>query len=417
MDHAARGAAALNAGNYNEAITHYTKAIASSPQAVIYYIKRATAYQRSAPPDHTSALRDAETAVVLADKRGKRELIAQAQLRRAVALFGLDQWANAGFCFGVVRKLNEKETSLGIWDSKVKTKLQGIAEHDERREITVKELPDLPEVGQQENKEEKTHGKSAEVEEKASVAEGKKPEGVQTPANKIRHEWYQTTDNVVITLLAKGVPKDKAVIDIQEGSVSISFPLPNSSTFDFSLEPLFAPINSATSTSAIMSTKIEIILKKATPGQKWPSLEGSHPINGKEIESQDQSNASESVKRAVLNSASAPAYPTSSRSGPKNWDKLATDLTKKPKKAATEGDKDSKEEDDGIDEFDDEGGDPVNGFFKKLYAGADPDTRRAMMKSYQESNGTALSTNWSEVGKGKVETSPPDGMEAKKWEA
>jgi suppressor of G2 allele of SKP1 len=30
-----------------------------------------------------------------------------------------------------------------------------------------------------------------------------------------------------------------------------------------------------------------------------------------------------------------------------------------------------------------------------------------MMKSYIESNGTALSTNWSEVGKGKVETSPP----------
>ena len=33
-----------------------------------------------------------------------------------------------------------------------------------------------------------------------------------------------------------------------------------------------------------------------------------------------------------------------------------------------------------------------------------------MMKSYQESNGTALSTDWNDVKKGKVETRPPDGQ-------
>lgn len=33
-----------------------------------------------------------------------------------------------------------------------------------------------------------------------------------------------------------------------------------------------------------------------------------------------------------------------------------------------------------------------------------------------ESNGTVLSTNWKEVGAKKVEGSPPDGMEMKKWE-
>jgi len=33
-----------------------------------------------------------------------------------------------------------------------------------------------------------------------------------------------------------------------------------------------------------------------------------------------------------------------------------------------------------------------------------------------ESNGTVLSTNWKEVGTKKVEGSPPDGMELKKWE-
>lgn len=57
----------------------------------------------------------------------------------------------------------------------------------------------------------------------------------------------------------------------------------------------------------------------------------------------------------------------------------------------------------------------IDAFFQQLYADADDDTRRAMMKSYQESGGTSLSTNWSEVSKGKVETKPPSGMEAKKW--
>lgn len=33
-----------------------------------------------------------------------------------------------------------------------------------------------------------------------------------------------------------------------------------------------------------------------------------------------------------------------------------------------------------------------------------------------ESNGTVLSTNWKEVGSKKVEGSPPDGMEMRKWE-
>lgn len=57
----------------------------------------------------------------------------------------------------------------------------------------------------------------------------------------------------------------------------------------------------------------------------------------------------------------------------------------------------------------------IDSFFQQLYADADDDTRRAMMKSYQESGGTSLSTNWSQVSKGKVETKPPSGMEAKKW--
>ena len=100
-----------------------------------------------------------------------------------------------------------------------------------------------------------------------------------------------------------------------------------------------------------------------------------------------------------------PAYPTSSKFGPKDWDAIvrSSKSTEKDGSATLEDDDDY------------EGGDEANHFFKKLFKGASPEAQRAMMKSYTESNGTALSTDWNEVSKGKVETVPPDGMEAKEW--
>lgn len=40
--------------------------------------------------------------------------------------------------------------------------------------------------------------------------------------------------------------------------------------------------------------------------------------------------------------------------------------------------------------------DDINFFFQDVFSGGDEDSKRAMMKSYQESNGTCLSTDWKE---------------------
>lgn len=151
--------------------------------------------------------------------------------------------------------------------------------------------------------------------------------------------------------------------------------------------------------------KIEFTFIKAQPG-KWPNFgreELTKPdpstlpeANGVDAENNHKSSApAPTATTANLTSdkpqPKGPAYPTSSKKGPKDWDNLEE-----------YGAQDEDESD-------------VNAFFKNLYKGATPDQQRAMMKSFQESNGTSLSTDWDSVSKGEVETNPPDGVEAKKW--
>ena len=398
MDEAAKGAAALSSGDIDAAVSHYNNAITANNQAVSYYIKRSTANNRLSPPNHDAALQDAEIALKLAQDRQKRELIAEAQLRRGISLFNLGRFVDAKQCLLWSKALNEKGSGLGVWLAKADSKVADNAE------ASIQQYPevDIPRA----EKSDRPAGMEPKDQDTPRQSE-KKAEYVHLVPSRIRHEWYQSAETVTIALLAKGVPKDKALINIEMRSLGISFPLQNGSDFEFTLDPLFASIDPSLSSSKIMSSKVEFYLRKTRPGQKWPSIEGSenpgHAANDKE------GNATAFAPKEL---SAAPAYPTSSKSGPKNWDKVASDLTKKSKKEAQN--RDSKEN--GSEEQDDyEGGDEVNGFFQKLYAGADPDVKRAMMKSYQESNGTALSTNWSEVGKKKVGTSPPDGMVAKKW--
>lgn len=436
MDLAARGASALSASNFHEAISQYTKAISLNPKAVDYYIKRSTAYQRASPPDHQAALHDAEIALVLAVKRAKRELIAQAQHRRAIALYHLERYGDAQFVFDIFKKLDPKDKTLPIWEAKLKGKVKELAEDDEKMKVTVKEIPDIelptPEAAKAPangaaTSAEKANGSAAQTSTAATPA----PTAagvVQTPPSKIKHDWYQNNDAVYLSLLAKGVPKDKATINIEERAVSISFPT-ITSDFDFTLDPLFAPINASASSYNITPNKVELVLKKATPGTKWKSLEAPAAAPNESAPttaSISVSQAQPSLPARPAAPDAPPAYPTSSRTGPKNWDKLARDLTTaKPTKPSTDASsnpstkaaaEDEPEDDPAWTQEDDfESGDPAQSFFKQLYANANPDTRRAMMKSYYESNGTALSTDWNEVGKGPVQTSPPDGMVARKW--
>ncbi|KAI1964032.1 Cochaperone protein [Ophidiomyces ophidiicola] len=467
MDFAAQGAKAISASNFPLAIQNFTQALTVNPHATDYYIKRSTAYLRLKPadggPDFKAALRDAEMAVALGIRRARRELILAGQLRRAIVLYQMNQFGDADFLFRFLRgkightkpkslsddamsamnpadkstaarEASNREQELTIWEIKVASQLQKLAPGDEKAKVTVEEIPsitipdptelkklyqaqlkdmkagiELSSVQARKNEDNTSNtlrgsfkastGGSDAVGAQTNSTSVEIPSGPQDPASKkYRHEWYQNHDTVVVTLYAKGVPKDKAEIEIQERSLSITFPTGISSDSTFSLDPLFAAVDVEESKSSVMSTKVEIILRKRQPGQKWASLESSPVPSGETVTYPVPSTSS------AFAVGKAPAYPTSARGGAKDWDKVAAELS--AKKATDTSDK-SKDADADSDLEEYNAGDPVDAFFKKLYANADDDTRRAMMKSYYESKGTALSTNWSEVGKGPVQEHPP----------
>ncbi len=455
MEAAARGATALENKDFRGALDAYTRALIEHPLSPDYLTQRSIAFTRLNPPRNDLALKDAELAVLSAQKRAVREKIYAAQLRRMVTLYGLGRYADAAFLVEKLRPLSPKDSKkhkmeVDMWAAKIRTKQIGKPE----QEVTITEVPEYPLPSEKKMLEQvkmqlDPDGKYVFPEDAAaaaaiqlskqatSAAPTAPPAGMtkdgamdaqsapsatevtatssSSAAPKIRHEWYQNNQSVTLTLYAKGVAKDAADIEINADSVYITFPHPSNldSTFTFTLDPLFALVDPAQSTANVMSTKIEINLRKAQAGQKWHTLEGSAPLKPAEASAnRDSTTASTAAARPATSTATAPAYPTSSRTGPKNWDKLANDLhaqskTKQKKQSSkkiTEG-SDSASEGDGEAEVDSdyESGDPVDGFFKKIYSNADPDTRRAMQKSFLESNGTSLSTNWPEVSKGKVE--------------
>ena len=398
----ARGKQLIEEKKLDEAIVALTSALKESPTSPVYLTTRALAYQRN--KQYPEALADADAAVVYAHKREKRELIIDAQLRRGIVLYNLQRYGDARAVFDIVKRMKKDHKEVSMWQGQVDYKVKLLGEDHEQMQVTVKEIPDLDaealRVGEKGPQASKTNGSPTPTIATTSAAAAASapapaPAAIQqTPVDKIRTDWYQNNQNVYLTLLARGVPADKTQIDITERTLSVTFPVAASgSTYDLTYDPLFAAVKPDNCIIRVLPTKVEIILSKAVPGQKWHALESSEPVVADAPSADAPSSATETPKSTTYISPPStlgPVYPTSSKSGPKNWDNIAA------------GDDD--DEDDG-----------ANSFFKKLYNGAAPEVQRAMMKSYTESNGTSLSTNWEEVSKGKVETLPPDGMEAKTW--
>ncbi|XP_019733549.1 protein SGT1 homolog [Hippocampus comes] len=190
----------------------------------------------------------------------------------------------------------------------------------------------------------------------------------------VKHDWYQTESHVIISVMARNVPKDGVCVSFMEKELSASIRLASGENRNLNLH-LLHPIVPQQSNFRILSTKVEMKMKKRD-AIRWEKLEG---------EGQESN-----IKHFNPNQC-----PTSSQRSQK-WDKMVVDIKEEEKNEKLEGDA------------------ALNQLFQQIYADGSDEIRRAMNKSFTESNGTVLSTNWKDVGKRKVEVSPPDDVELRK---
>ncbi|KAJ8536823.1 hypothetical protein K7X08_035224 [Anisodus acutangulus] len=343
--------------HFELAVDLYTQAIAISPKNPELFADRAQANIKL--NYFTEAVVDANKAIELDPSLSK------AYLRKGLACMKLEEYQTAKVAL-------ETGASLAPGESRF-TKL--IKECDERIAEEAGEVPNQSVDNAPANV---VAPPASESLDNVAIA----PKGAPAAKPKYRHEFYQKPEVVVVTIFAKGVPAKNVVVDFGEQILSVSIDVPGEETYSWQPR-LFSKITPAKCRYEVMSTKIEIHLAKAEP-LHWTSLEHTRePVV---------------VQRPNVSSAAPrPSYPTSKLRNV-DWDKLEAQVKKEEKDEKLDGDA------------------ALNKFFRDIYQDADEDTRRAMMKSFVESNGTVLSTNWKEVGTKKIEGSPPDGMELKKWE-
>ncbi|KAK4705312.1 suppressor of G2 allele of SKP1, partial [Phenoliferia sp. Uapishka_3] len=216
-----------------------------------------------------------------------------------------------------------------------------------------------------------------------------------------RHEWYQTDSTLVVSIFIKNVAKDSLSVQFEPSSFTISFPLPTGSQFEWGVDPLSRQIDTAKSTFRVLQPKIELTLWKKEEGVRWSKLEGEDEAD----------RPAEAMSVPSTSDVPTHSYPSSSRRPATNWDKLAASALAEEESTKAAAAKDPNA-----------GGDKqLNELFQKLYADATEDQRKAMIKSYQESNGTSLKEPSADsqpfYSQGKVKTHPPDSMVAKQWGA
>ncbi|KAJ3299349.1 hypothetical protein HK104_009201 [Borealophlyctis nickersoniae] len=86
-----------------------------------------------------------------------------------------------------------------------------------------------------------------------------------------RHDWYQTQTSVIISVFAKKIDKENTTVVFTENELKVDVKFQDGKVFKFHT-PLSQPIDPANSKYEMLSTKIEINLRKGN-GFSWASIE------------------------------------------------------------------------------------------------------------------------------------------------
>lgn len=355
--------------DFEGAVEFLSQAIYSNSENADLYADRAQAHIKLG--SFTEAVSDANKAIELDPSMVK------AYLRKGSACMKLEEYHTA-------KAALEKGASLSEDDSRFAKLIEECKKHL-AEDITDQKAHDgAPPSSETALPSEQIAEADEEIQEEHGTVQ--QTNAVEPVKPKFRHEFYQKPEEVVVTIFAKGVAPEDAHVEFGEQILSVKINVPSEDAYYFQPR-LFQKVVPEKCRYQILSTKIEIRLAKAEAIQ-WKSLEYSK-----------EATVPQKVIVPSVGPAgpARPAYP-SSKNKVADWDKLEAQVKAEEKDEKLDGDA------------------ALNKLFRDIFSNADEDARRAMTKSFVESNGTVLSTNWKEVGAKKVEGSPPDGMELKKWE-
>jgi tetratricopeptide (TPR) repeat protein len=193
---------------------------------------------------------------------------------------------------------------------------------------------------------------------------------------KIIHSWYQTPTHLIISLDSNSnLSQESLDFVFEKKSIKILDKTSGNLIWEMLLSNSISTDDSTVKTN---NKKAELKLKKEIENFNWVT-----------------------VDRAKVNELSSnfkPSYPTSSKVK-KDWNNLEKEINQELANDAKN--------------------DPNEGMmrlFKEIYGNSSEETRRAMIKSFQTSGGTVLSTNWDEVRNKDYEGKDrPDAPKGQEW--
>ena len=371
----ARANAAHVEENYAGAAALYDEALECEPTKVEYLMARA---------QNSLKLRQFSSAAADALKAASAQpQNANAHFRHATALFQLDRFADAKGAFERAAALGKTESDL--WIRKCQAELNAAASSSSSPASSGAFTAPA------------TAAPTAAAAPAATAAAPAAPAAPKTLAEQIRarpdggHAWIQSATQISLTIFAKNTPADRVHVAFEERRCAVRIRCSDESEFERTFE-LARAIDPAGSTFKVTAYKIEISLKKVTAADQrpeWPALE---------VGDAKAASGAQTVHVPAPAADKPLAYPTSSKKKV-DYSEVEKAVTKEEEEEKPQGDA------------------ALNKLFQQIYKNGSEETRRAMMKSFQTSGGTVLSTNWGEVKEKDYEKDiqAPAGQVAKKW--